>query len=194
MIKATGWKKIIHQPGVWSTDHALSTMVYCPIFVTMILTKQIAYNKLRRMAMEVAERNHDKKELLLIGIKENGIVIAAIIAGMLKDIFPGNIQLLSLSLDKKDPGEITLSGNYDFNGANVLLIDDVANSGRTMLYALKPLLDKHPAMVQTLALVERTHKLFPIAVDYVGYSVATETNQSIVVKVEGGEIAGAELV
>lgn len=145
------------------------------------------------MAMEVAERNHDKDSLLLIGIKENGIVIAGIIAGFLKDIFPGKTELLSLSLDKTNPGEITLSGHYDFNGANVLLIDDVANSGRTMLYALKPLLDKHPAQVQTLALVERTHKLFPIAMDYVGYSVATASGENIVVKVEGGEVTGAEL-
>lgn len=159
----------------------------------MILTKEIAYKKLRRMAMEVAERNHDKKSLVLIGIKENGIVIAQEIAGMLKDIFPGTITLLSLSLDKTNPGEITLSEDYDFNAANVLLIDDVANSGRTMLYALKPLLDKHPAQVQTLALVERTHKLFPIAMDYVGHSVATESNETIVVKVENGQVAGAEL-
>ncbi|MBC7937442.1 MAG: phosphoribosyltransferase [Rhizobacter sp.] len=159
----------------------------------MILTKEIAYKKLRRMAMEVAERNHDKQSLLLIGIKENGIVIAEIIAGMLQDIFPGKTTLLSLSMDKKNPGEITLSSAYDFNQANVLLIDDVANSGRTMLYALKPLLDKHPAMVQTLALVERTHKLFPIAVDYVGHSVATTSNENIVVKVGGGEVLGAEL-
>ena len=144
------------------------------------------------MAMEVAERNHDKAVLVLIGIKENGIVIAEIIAGILKEIFPGEIELISLSLDKKNPGEITLSGNIDFNAANVLLIDDVANSGRTMLYALKPLLDKHPAMVQTLALVERTHKLFPIAVDYVGHSVSTASNENIVVKVEGGEVLGAE--
>lgn len=158
----------------------------------MILTKEVAYKKLRRMAMEVAERNHDKKSLVLIGIKENGIVIARVIAGMLRDIFPGNIQLLSLGLDKTNPGEIMLSDPCDFNGASVLLIDDVANSGRTMLYALKPLLDKHPAMVQTLALVERTHKLFPIAVDYVGHSVATATNQNIVVKVSQGEIEGAD--
>lgn len=171
---------------LWSID--------LPYICSMILTKEIAYKKLRRMAMEVAERNHDKKSLVLIGIKENGIVIAEIIAGMLKDIFPGNIQLFSLSLDKTNPGEITLSGDCDFNAANVLIIDDVANSGRTMLYALKPLLDKHPAQVQTLALVERTHKLFPVAVDYVGHSVATDSNESIVVQVEKGEIAGALLV
>jgi pyrimidine operon attenuation protein/uracil phosphoribosyltransferase len=159
----------------------------------MILTKEIAHNKLRRMAMEVAERNYEKDGLVLIGIKENGIVIASIIAAMLQDIFQGKVQLLALGLDKANPGEISLSETVNFNGANVLLIDDVANSGRTMLYALKPLLEKHPAQVQTMVLVERTHKLFPIAVDYVGHSVSTEANELIVVEVKDGEIEGARL-
>lgn len=141
--------------------------------------------------MEVAERNHAADSLVLIGIKENGIVIARIIAGMLQDIFPGKVTLRSLTLDKANPGEISLDEPVDFNNANVLLIDDVANSGRTMLYALKPLLDEHPAQVQTLALVERTHKLFPVAVDYVGYSVSTEANEAIEVQVKDGMIEGA---
>lgn len=159
----------------------------------MILTREIAEKKMRRMAMEIAERNHDKKAMLLIGIRENGIVIAEKIAGFLKDVFKGEIQLLSLSLDKKNPGDIKLSGTADFNQATILLIDDVANSGRTMLYALKPLLDQHPASIQTLALVERTHKLFPVAVDYVGQSVATTRDETIVVSIKDGEVEGAYL-
>ena len=145
------------------------------------------------MAMEVAERNHDKSSILLIGIKENGIVIAQKIAGFLKDVFTGDIQLLSLSMDKKHPGDITLSGVADFNGVTILLIDDVANSGRTMLYALKPLLEQHPASIQTLALVERTHKQFPVHVDYVGQSVATASHEMIVVSIKDGEVEGAFL-
>ena len=159
----------------------------------MILSKEIALKKLRRMAMEVAERNHSIDGLILIGIKENGMVIAEKIAGYLGATFKGNIQLLSLSMDKKNPGEIVLSSSRDFNGSTILLIDDVANSGRTMLYALKPLLDQHPASIQTLALVERTHKLFPVSVDYVGHSVSTAKDEMIVVEVKDGEVEGAYL-
>ena len=157
----------------------------------MILSKEIAHKKLRRMAMEVAERNHDELALVLIGIKENGIVIAEIMATILKDIFPGKIEILWLSMDKKNPGKIVLSKTIDFNGANILLIDDVANSGRTMFYAMRPLLMHHPKQVQTLALLERTHKLFPIEVNYVGHSVSTARDEMIVVKVNGGEVEGA---
>jgi hypothetical protein len=80
----------------------------------MILSKEIAEKKLKRMAMEVAERNHNKESLILIGIKENGIVIAEKIASLLKDIFPGRIDIIWLSMDKKNPGEIVLSKAIQF--------------------------------------------------------------------------------
>jgi pyrimidine operon attenuation protein/uracil phosphoribosyltransferase len=149
----------------------------------MILSKEIAAKKLRRIAMEVAERNHDKDALILIGIKENGIVIAEIIAGILKNIFPGRIEILSLGMDKKQPSAINLSEEKDFTGTNIILVDDVANSGRTMFYALKPLLDFYPSQVETLALLERTHKQFPIELNYVGDYVSKKRDEMIVVKV-----------
>ena len=159
----------------------------------MILNKTTADKKLRRMALEVAERNYETDSLILIGIKENGIFIAHKIAAYLKEVFTGNIQVMDLWLDKKDPGEIKLSENINFNDKTILLIDDVANSGRTMLYALKPLLLQKPRQVQTLALVERTHKKFPIAVDYVGMSISTTQQENIVVEVKDGEILGASM-
>jgi pyrimidine operon attenuation protein / uracil phosphoribosyltransferase len=155
-----------------------------------ILSKESAEKKMRRMALEVAERNYNEQELVLVGIRENGIVIARKIAAYLADVFAGSIQVLELSLDKKYPLEVTISAALDFNGKNILLIDDVANSGRTMLYALKPLLDFHPKKIQTLALVERTHKTFPVDVDFTGLSVSTTPDQHIYVEVEGDEVGG----
>jgi len=94
-------------------------------------------------------------------------------------------------MDKKKPSVIRLDKQMDFNGKTILLIDDVANSGRTMLYALKPLLEQLPEKIQTLALVERTHKTFPIDVDYTGLSVSTTKDEHIVVEVKNGQVAGA---
>jgi pyrimidine operon attenuation protein / uracil phosphoribosyltransferase len=155
-----------------------------------ILSTEAAGKKIRRMALEVAERNYNEDELILIGIKENGIVIARKIAAYLAEVFTGSIKVLELSLDKKQPVAIHISEAMDFTGKNILLIDDVANSGRTMLYALKPLLEFHPKKIQTLALVERTHKTFPVDVDYTGLSVSTTTDQHIYVEVEGDEVGG----
>lgn len=159
----------------------------------MILSRATADKKLRRMALQVAEKNYTCDKLILIGIKENGIFIAHKIAAYLKENFSGSVQVLSLSLDKKNPSDILLSEEIDFHDTAILLIDDVANSGRTMLYALKPLLKFHPRQIETLALVERTHKQFPVAVDYVGLSISTAPHENIVVEVEKGVIMGARI-
>ena len=156
-----------------------------------ILSAAIVEKKLRRMALEVAERNYNETALTLIGIKDSGTVIAKKISGYLKDTFKGNIQVVELEIDKKHPGAVTINPVTDFNDKTIILVDDVANSGRTMLYALKPLLDQHPKKIQTMALVERTHKTFPVDVDYVGISVSTTPDEHIYVEEAKGEITGA---
>lgn len=156
-----------------------------------ILSAEVADKKLRRMALQVVEQNYNCSQLVLIGIKQNGIVIAEKIRQHLKDVFAGEVIVLELSMDKKKPAAITLSEKMDFTDKTILLIDDVANSGRTMLYALKPLLAQLPKKIQTLALVERTHKTFPVAVDYVGLSVSTTLDEHILVEVNRGEVTGA---
>ncbi len=159
----------------------------------MIMNRDTADRKLRRLAMEIAERHEGTGEIIFIGIRENGIHIARKIAGFLRTVFKGEVEVIDLWLDKKNPREIVLSSSPDFSGKSILLIDDVANSGRTMLYSLKPLLEHYPARVETLVLVERTHKMFPIAVDYVGLSIATARDENIIVGVENGEVTGAWL-
>jgi len=156
-----------------------------------ILTKEIAEKKLRRMALEICERNYSESELLLIGIKEQGICIADKISEYLKDIFKGTVSVHSLSIDKKKPAEVEITPYAECSNKAIILIDDVANSGRTMLYALKPLLAAYPKKIQTLALVERTHKSFPVGIDYTGLSVSTEANGHIYVEVEKGAVLGA---
>ncbi len=157
-----------------------------------ILDKETAGRKLRRMALEIAERNAGVKAVTLVGIKENGIHIARQLASQLA-LANITTHLIELSLNKKDPGEVQLSGNPGRESGILILVDDVANSGRTMLYALKPLLDIKPEKIETLALVERTHKRFPVSVDYVGLSISTTSDQNIVVEVENGDVMGAYL-
>jgi len=143
------------------------------------------------MALEVAERNYGEQQLVLVGVKENGSIIANKVSNFLKDVFKGEVIVVTLALDKKHPAAITIEPNIDFNNKVILLIDDVANSGKTMLYALKPLLESYPKKIQTLALLERTHKSFPIDVDYVGLSISTTLDEHIFVEVEGTEVVGA---
>ncbi len=156
-----------------------------------ILSKEIAGKKLRRMALELVERNYDEPQLVLVGIKDSGIVIADKLANHLKDIFKGEVIVTALTINKKYPAEVIIEPAIDFNDKVVVLIDDVANSGRAMLYSLQPLLQTYPKKIQTAALVARTHKSYPIALDYVGLSISTTLDEHIYVEVLEGEVTGA---
>lgn len=158
-----------------------------------IMTAEVANKKLRRMALQVVEQNYNEPQLVLIGIKHSGSVIAEKIRQYLKEVFSGEVIVLELTIDKKHPLDASLDSDMDLHDKTIVLIDDVANSGRTMLYALKPLLNQLPKKIQTLALVERTHKTFPVDVDYVGFSVSTTLDEHILVEVDGGEVTGAWL-
>lgn len=156
-----------------------------------ILTPEIAAKKLQRMALEIAEQNHHETSLILAGIRGSGQVVARKLGKFLQPLFAGPIELLTLDMDKKHPGNAALQPAAELTGRVIILVDDVANSGRTLLYALKPLLASYPRKIQTAALVERTHKSFPVGVDYTGLSVSTTPDQHILVEVEGEEITGA---
>jgi pyrimidine operon attenuation protein/uracil phosphoribosyltransferase len=160
-----------------------------------ILTQQAAEKKLRRIAYEILENNAGEKQLILAGIRENGSVIARNIRRILEEIAgPAlSIRLISISLDKKSPGTVTLSESLPFDDAVIVVIDDVASSGKTLLYAMKPFLDFHPRKIESLVLVERTHKAFPVQPDYTGLSLATTLQEHIYVEVEGDEVKGAWL-
>ena len=119
-----------------------------------ILDEATAEEKLRRTAYEIYASNIDEKSLILAGIDDNGVVIAKQIQKMLADISVTSIEMISISLDKRKPVGIKLSRQMDFNDKVIIVVDDVANSGKTLLYAMKPFLEFHPKKIQVLVLVE----------------------------------------
>lgn len=158
-----------------------------------ILDTETVNMKLLRMAYEIIENNLEEESIILAGIQENGSVIARHMQQILAEASSLKVQVIDLSFDKKKPGEIVLSERSDFTNKVIIVVDDVAMSGKTILYALKPFLDYHPRKIQTLALVERTQKAFPIKLDYVGLSVATTLQEHIYVTVSANKVAGAYL-
>jgi pyrimidine operon attenuation protein/uracil phosphoribosyltransferase len=158
-----------------------------------ILTKEVAAKKLRRLALEIIENNAEEKELILAGIRGSGTVVASCIQQNISALSSLKTKLLTLTLDKRNPTDVELSEEIDFNNKTVVLIDDVANSGKTILYALKPFLSFHPRSIQVLVLVERTHTSFPVTADYVGLSVASTSQEHIYVEVSDAEVLGAYL-
>lgn len=159
-----------------------------------ILSAEIIEKKLERLALEVIENNIDEEELILVGIEAKGIVVARNIQKLIARNAEIKMQLLTLELNKKKPEEIVLSETINLNGKTIILIDDVTNSGKTLLYAMKPFLEYHPKKIQILVLVERSHTAFPVSADYKGLSLATTLHEHINVEVDGNKITGAYMV
>jgi pyrimidine operon attenuation protein/uracil phosphoribosyltransferase len=159
----------------------------------LILDSETIRRKLRRMAYEIYERNTREHKLILAGILDRGHVVASQLAGILKEIAPFDLQIVNLIIDRQLPAEVSISENIDFTGKVVIVVDDVANSGRTMLYAMKPILEYLPKKIQTAVLVDRMHKSFPIVVNYTGHSLSTTLQENIRVEISGSDIRGAYL-
>ena len=158
-----------------------------------ILSPETAEKKLRRMAFEILENNYGEEQIVLAGIRESGSVIARNIQRLLGGIVNLKTELITISLDKRHPRQVTLNRELDINDKIVIVIDDVANSGKTLLYAMKPFLEFHPKKIQALVLVERRHNAFPLKPDYVGLSIATTLQEHIYFEIDGEHVKGAWL-
>ena len=158
-----------------------------------ILDKQAIAQKMKRMALEVVEQNLDEKELIIAAVNGNGEVVASNLARELNKIHSFTIQMTTIQLNKKNPLEVSLKDSIDLNNKSIIVVDDVANTGRIILYAMKAFLNSTPKKIQTFVLVERSHKLFPIQNDYTGLSVTTTLQEHIAVETNGAEITGAWL-
>ena len=133
-----------------------------------------------RFAFQILENSIDYDVIHIIGIKEKGFDIAKIVERELKSITKKNISLSSIKIDKKNPKDSVLSdSNLNKNIDTIFLIDDVLNTGKTLIYSLSFLLKFNFKNIKTLVLIDRNHKQFPIKVDYKGISLSTNINDNI---------------
>lgn len=154
----------------------------------IIAHKQVK-QKIKRLAIEILEHNFDQKVIHLMGINNNGYRFAKLIQKEMQSMGEAEIHLINVRVNAARPleQEITLSVDPgSLAGQTIIIVDDVANSGRTLYYATKPLMDILPEKIEAAVLVDRTHKLFPINVDYVGLSLATTLKQDIQVDLDDG--------
>src|SRR5450432_1616894 len=100
-----------------------------------ILTADAALKKMQRMAYEIVERNMDEQQIIIAGIKDSGVIIARKIKTFLQDIFKGEIIIMEISMDKKNPKKISIPAGFDLEEKVIIITDDVANTGKTLLYA-----------------------------------------------------------
>jgi pyrimidine operon attenuation protein/uracil phosphoribosyltransferase len=158
-----------------------------------ILSEEQIKHKLKRMAYEIWEDNSHEEEIVLLGIAKGGAVIASSLKKILDKESDLKCTLEILNIDKGNVLDFTYKPSMDLTGKCVVLVDDVANSGKTLLYAMKPILDYVPKKIQLVVLVDRKHKNYPVVPDVIGLSVASTLQEHIVVTVEGNKITGAFL-
>lgn len=157
---------------------------------TTVLDSETAKRKIERIAWEIYERHIDESELYVIGIAESGYKLAQRILDDITRISPLKCELLKLEVDKKNPAaDIVMdAGNTDLNGKSVVIVDDVLNSGSTLIYAVKYILDWKVERCMTAVLVDRSHKRFPIKADVKGVSLSTSLQEHVQVEFEGDSV------
>ncbi|MEZ5016422.1 MAG: phosphoribosyltransferase family protein [Flavipsychrobacter sp.] len=159
----------------------------------LILDKERINWKMQRMAYQVWENFSNEQEVTLLGIEGSGATVARSLARRLEEISPIKVRVIIVKMNKKEPLAEEIVIGEDLSEKAVILVDDVANSGRTLLYALRPLLNYKLKKVFIAVLVDRKHKSFPITPDIVGHTVATTLQEHIEVETDGDYITAAYL-
>lgn len=143
--------------------------------------------KIKRLAYEIIESNYDETTLVFAGINNNGLGFAKMLKKQLEKISEITIELQQIRLNPAAPLDHPIEIDVDpesLNGKTIVVVDDVANTGRTMFYAMHVFLDILPKRVETAVLIDRKHKLFPVEINYFGLSLATTMKEDIQVSLK----------
>lgn len=152
----------------------------------VILTKKQIENSIKRLSFEVIERNIKINDICLIGLEKNGYLIAKRIEKIISENTSKKITTLKLS---SNDGNFKLSKEIEKKQKVVILIDDVLKSGKTIIYAIKYLLDFKIEKLRTLVLIDRNHNDFPVGLDFTGLKLSTTLEEHINVKLGEKEAA-----
>lgn len=147
----------------------------------IILNHQEIEHKIRRIAYQIFETFVDEDEIVLAGITKNGFILAEKIAKVLNEISKIKITLCEVKINKQNPfNQITTSVPKEtYSNKNIILVDDVLNSGSTLIYGVKHFLEVPIKKFKTVVLVDRNHKRFPVKADFKGISLSTSSKEHV---------------
>lgn len=155
-----------------------------------ILDADQIQKKIDRLTYQIYENIVNEKSVILAGIDGTGYTFSEKVYNCLSNISNQEIRLIKISIDKDDPlsRDIDLGiQTFELEGATVILIDDVVNSGKTMIYAAAEILKHRVQSLKTAVLVDRRHRRYPIKSDFVGLEVSTTLQNHIAVEFKGDE-------
>lgn len=156
---------------------------------SIILNKTQIEQKITRIAYQIYESNLEQKELIIAGIDDNGFILAKRIQNVLREISPLKVSICEVKINKKKPlNLITTSLNAEeYQNKSLVLVDDVLNSGTTLMYVVKHFLEVPLKQFKTAVLVDRNHKKYPVKADYKGISLSTSLREHVQVDFELNE-------
>lgn len=160
---------------------------------TLVLSQDEVVLKIQRIAWEIYEKHFEAEKIILVGIANSGYWLAQELQAVLKSITNQEVVLIEMEIHKKDPLNNPCRLNADIGSLknqSVVLIDDVLNSGRVLMYGAKHLLDQPLKKLTTAVLIDRNHKRFPIKADVKGLSLSTSLNEHVEVAINkhGAEV------
>ena len=160
---------------------------------TQILNAQEIQHKIQRLAWELYDRHSKAEKLYVVGIQENGYWLAEQLVEKLTAISSIEVELVPLVMHKKAPvlNDMHISLPEQ---AEIALVDDVLNSGRTLLWAVIKLMEFRPQQLSTTVLVDRSHKRYPVKADLKGISLSTTLQETVRLNIENGLAVNVYLV
>jgi pyrimidine operon attenuation protein/uracil phosphoribosyltransferase len=158
----------------------------------IILNNQEIKHKITRIAYQIYETFVDEEEIVIGGIASNGFVFAKKIATELEKISTIKVVLCEVFINKQNViAPITTSLSVEqYQNKGLILVDDVLNSGTTLIYGVKHFLEVPLKKLKTAVLVDRNHKKYPVKADFKGISLSTSLQEHVqVVFDEKGDYA-----
>ena len=146
-----------------------------------ILNHEEINHKVKRIAYQIYESNVEEQEIILAGIESNGYLFAKKLRAAMLKICDINPILCKVTIDKKNPISpiITTLTKEDYTNKSLVLVDDVLNSGTTLIYGVKHFLNVPLKRFKTAVLVNRNHKKYPVKADFKGISLSTSINEHV---------------
>lgn len=152
----------------------------------LILDHTQISHKIKRIAYQIYESNVEEREVILAGIAKSGFELAKHLKAELESISDIGVQLCEVRVDKKNPlNEVTTSVSSEgYKNKSIVLIDDVLNSGTTLIYGVRHFLNVPLKQFKTAVLVDRSHKKYPVKADFKGISLSTSIHEMVKVHFE----------
>ena len=156
----------------------------------VILNDAQIRSKLKRISYQILETNLQSSELVIAGIESNGYLIARELKKILNDLSNIEVILCKVKIDKKNPRKPieTSIGKEQYSNKSIVLVDDVLNSGSTLIYGVTHFLETELLQFKTAVLVNRNHKKFPVKADFKGISLSTSMQSQVMVEFKGSKI------